>query len=260
VFAIGVHTAIIGAVLWIPGRVVEAALPNALSVVMVEQPSEEPNSDAESEPEEPALVPAPEPRKPEFKPEPILEPEIIPEVTIEDLPGPTGQPETEDSQTPITILQSDELTQTPGEGAPAISHIPSRWALKPPLAPERLEGLGFSQDDIECLTSLKEDCTALRKEVFAEYRLTATELVWTPDRADTGLPVEFRGLSEIEILEKLGTNYAGGNALVLLPGITIDGPLWDKLHGVNKTCKLRQSYGSVQDGTAGKLEVRRDCD
>ena len=159
---------------------------------------------------------------------------------------------------PPDLEQADEIV-------PPKNHIPSRWALKPPLAQDRLESLGFEKFDIECLRSLEEDCQELRKEIFAEYQLTPTELVWTPNRADIGMTAEFRGLSHEQILEKLGMNYAGGNALVILPGITIDGPLWDKLHGVNKTCRLVSSVEPDQERAGevarqGQRGVKRVCD
>ncbi len=222
---------------------VETALPRAL----------EPNT----------ITPAPEPPKPKPKPKPKPEPIFIPEpqpaLTVEPAPQPTRPSEPAMTRSPPPIIQQ-EISPGGGEiGFPESPpqrkpHIPSRWALKPPLAPKRLEGLGFSQADIACLTSLKAECQDLRKDVFAEYRLTETQRVWTPNRPDTGMPAEFRGLSDNEILEKLGMNYAGGNGLMILPGISIDGPLWDKLHGVNKTCRL---IPSVKEGGIG---VARDCD
>lgn len=214
---------------------------------------------------EPAIVPQPLPSKPKPDPKPKTSPKPKPTPAPDPVPQPTTPSQPEISQGSPSIIQQESIAEQGEAGFPdntpmAEPHIPSRWALKPPLAPKRLEGLGFSQRDIVCLTSLKPECQDLRKEVFAEYQLTETELVWTPNRPDTGMPAEFRGLSDNEILEKLGMNYAGGNALVILPGISIDGPLWDKLHGVNKTCKLRQNYGNVLDGTAGTLAPQRVCD
>lgn len=222
--------------------IVEAALPRTPEPVII------------------APEPAPPPPKPESPPRPDLVPDIEPEPQPETMETPDSLP-----PAPPAIIQQDDIAGSgdiafPENPLQAEPHIPSRWALKPPLAPGRLKGLGFTQDDIACLTSLKSECQGLRKEVFAEYRLTETELVWTPNRPDTGMPAEFRGLSENEILEKLGMNYAGGNALMIVPGISIDGPLWDKFHGVNKPCKLRPNYGNVMDGTAGTIAPRRVCD
>ncbi len=215
---------------------------------------------------EPAPKPV-EPPKPKPKPQPTIEP--APEPIVPPEPTPIPEPVTptfpDATLAPPTVIQQNSIAgggeaSFPDNPLKAEPYIPSRWALKPPLAPKRLEGLGFSREDIACLTSLKAECQDLRKDVFEEYRLTETELVWTPNRPDTGMPAEFRGLSENEILEKLGMNHAGGNGLMILPGISIDGPLWDKLHGVNKTCKLRQNYGNVSDGSAGTLKPQRICD
>ena len=63
------------------------------------------------------------------------------------------------------------------------------------------------------------------------------EKVWTPQRADTGMPSEFYGMSEREIRLKIGSHIAGENGMVLIPEILkIDGPTWDALHGVKKHC------------------------
>lgn len=276
--ALSLHGVILAVLFLISAPLINAEPPDAISIIMVPMAEEKtaamdavpaniiPAEKIRPMPSETNPMPAPkvEPEiKPESRPEPQSEPqpELLPEP--ENLPvveQPPLSPQPSQSRTAVDILQSEELTTAPGSGMPPKTHIPSRWALKPPLAEKRLEGLGFTQDDIECLTSLEDHCQKLRKRVFAEYRLTETELVWTPNRPDTGMTSEFRGLSEQEILEKLGMNYAGGNAFMILPGISIDGPLWDKLHGVNKTCKLRQNYGNVLDGTAGTVAPRRVCD
>ncbi len=180
----------------------------------------------------------------------------------ENAPTPQSMPETNT----VVILQNaqiaghDEL-QTPNQ----TTHIPSKWALKPPLAHNRLQGLGFSNQDIECLRALSEDCNELRAEVFAEYKLTETELVWTPDRPWTGMPAKFHGMTHTEIMEELGMNYAGGNAFMIVPGISIDGPLWDRLHGVNKPCRYvpafsRDNGTRGESSTQGQLTTRRICD
>lgn len=131
-------------------------------------------------------------------------------------------------------------------------YIPSRWALEPPLSKQNLAKKWAA--DIECLRSLSEDCKELREAVFEEYRLTETQKVWTPKHADSGMSSEFYGMSERAILKKLGIQLAGENGQVLIPGIlTIDGPLWDMLHGVNKTCGLKRDVREDSMGFA------RDC-
>ena len=243
--ALIVHGLFVALLPWITVQAVESPLLNSVSVTFLPPPTktEDIAPPIESEPGMTSIpdleikpVPTPEPK-------PAPNPEPIPALTPTPIPTP---------QTAVTIIQSDEITTLPGDGAPSKPHIPSRWALKPPLEEKRLKGLGFTSNDIECLTSLKPECQELRKMVFAEYQLTETELVWTPNRPDTGMTSEFRGLTDNEILEKLGMNYAGGNAFTILPGITIDGPLWDKMHGVNKTCRLVRS--------TGEMGVIRVCD
>jgi len=62
------------------------------------------------------------------------------------------------------------------------------------------------------------------------------------------------GLSEAQIRERLGIPTAGRNGFLIIPGIGIDGPWWDKLHGVNKAC----SY-SVGIGVEGQRELKKSC-
>ena len=132
-------------------------------------------------------------------------------------------------------------------------YIPSQWALEPPLKGERLKSLGLF-DDVECLRSLSTDCAALRKEVFAEFELTEMQKVWTAARADTGMSSEFYGLSEREIRLKIGSKIAGENGFMILPGIGIDGQLWDMLHGVKKGCEMKRGINSE-----GRYDVVRVC-
>lgn len=249
--ALIVHGIFLALLPWITVHAVKAPLLKSVSVTFLPPPTqvEDIAPPAESEP---ANTPIAEPEvKHESSQEPVPKPkpEPVPKPEPEPIPAPVTTPT---PQTAVTIIQSDETTTIPGDGAPSKPHIPSRWALKPPLEEKRLESLGFTPNDIKCLTSLEPECQELRKEVFAEYQLTETELVWTPNRPDTGMTAEFRGLTDNQILEKLGMNYAGGNAFTILPGITIDGPLWDKMHGVNKTCRLVKS--------TGEMGVIRVCD
>lgn len=208
----------------------------------------------ELKPTQPSIKPLPVPIK---RRDDVITPDQVadnPATVKSEILAPIVSPE---------ILQSSQPAKIEDSGIsapPKTSHIPSRWALKPPLATSRLVSLGFSAQDIECLTALKDDCKELRELVFAEYRLTDTELVWTPNRADTGMPAEFRGMTHQQIMEKLGMNYAGGNALQILPGIVIDGPLWDKLHGVNKTCRYVQYFSAMDSAQPGTLSSRRVCD
>lgn len=132
-------------------------------------------------------------------------------------------------------------------------YVPSQWALEPPLKTERLEGMGLV-GDMDCLRALSADCAGLRKEVFAEFELTEMEKVWTEKRADTGMPSQFYGMSEREIRLKIGSHIAGENGFMILPGIGIDGSLWDLMHGVKKPCQMKRGINS-----AGRYEVVRVC-
>lgn len=260
--AIMLHVVILGVLLSISTPSAPMHLPLSLSVVVIEAVDEDetvgPNLEQEPRAKQATVQP---------KPRPISNP--IPAARSETVPNPEPEPQQnvpreelsqDEIRPPITIIQNDSVKSEPDENESNISHIPSRWALKPPLATRRLEGLGFSHADIKCLTSLDPECQDLRKEVFVEYLLTETELIWTPNRPDTAMPAEFRGLSKQEILEKLGMNYAGGNALLILPGIAIDGPLWDRLHGVNKPCRLERAITGPGSEGAGGIGVRRVCD
>ncbi len=101
----------------------------------------------------------------------------------------------------------------------------------------------------------------MRKEIFAEYQLTETDLIWTPLRADTGLPSQFYGLTDREIRARLNIPTAGENGVFIpFTDIGISGPIVDKMHGVNKTCKLVPSIAPVDSSQSGTLGVRRVCD
>ena len=254
------HIALFGTMIFVSAPMVQAHLPASLSIVVIENSTK--IDDVQTDVPKKQLLEPPEaqPRQKPIQELPPKEIQISPPAEETDQPQSEQDTGLEDVQTEISVLQNEAQTSDPGEGAPAKVHIPSRWALKPPLATQRLEGLGFTQADIECLTSLEVECQDLRKKVFVEYLLTETELVWTPDRPDSGMPAEFRGLSKPEILEKLGMNYAGGNAFVILPGIAIDGPLWDRLHGVNKPCRLQRAISGPGSQAQGGIGVRRVCD
>ena len=197
---------------------------------------------AKPKPKESKSKPAPRPKLPDIVPPPVA--------PIAETP-------------PISAAPSELITSRAaeaGEAAAAPSAPPdtggdyagSRWALTPPLSADNLKENWAS--DIECLQSLSEDCADIRKEVFAEYQLTDTEKVWTERRADTGMPSEFYGLSERDIRVKLRMNIAGENGFAILPGIGIDGELWDKLHGVKKGCKMTRGIDST-----GAYNVVRKC-
>jgi len=175
---------------------------------------------------EPNPEPNPDPSPPPSPARPVIDPSanIAPPSTPKAIPNIIAGPQTEDD---------DDTDST--------VYIPSRWALEPALSKDRLEGLfgeGF-QKDVNCIRSLSEDCTSLRKEVFADYQLSEQDLIWTESFAHSGLTnPELHGLSEYDIRKKIGAPIAGDNAFVILPGIAIDGNFWDSLHGVNKKCPV----------------------
>lgn len=202
----------------------------------------------------PENVRAPEETPPKAAPQSAPEnPRPTPPQT---LPEARPQPRTPPTFVPPPIINSESGTSRGAfpdhrpEGAR--NYIHSEWALEPPLKDERLKGLGLLED-AECLRSLSVDCAALRKEVFAEFELTEMEKVWTPARADTGMSSEFYGLSEREIRLKIGSKIAGENGLMILPGIAIDGQLWDMINGVKKGCEMKRGINS--EGRYGVVRV-----
>lgn len=261
VIALGMHAGLVIALALLSPPTTQSHLTSSLSVVVIEKPlraKQIKNTSEENQISKPREEQTPRLRPPNSLPQDRAKSDEPPSTTPEPLKI-EAEVGIRNEDIDVSILQSEEIAST-GQSASEKTHIPSRWALKPPLATDRLKGLGFSQSDIECLTSLEPECQNLRSEVFVEYLLTETELVWTPSRPDTGMPAEFRGLSDQEILEKLGMNYAGGNALLILPGIAIDGPLWDRLHGVNKPCRLQRAITGTGSEREGGIGVRRICD
>ena len=231
--AIGLHIGI-GAI-WLYGSVVPEPLlvPNAITVDLVEIKSTNTGRmDIKSEPIEttktriPIVKPRAKPTMPDRSSHSIVHRQIT-----------NSGPVVDDALDPETTQPN-----TDGLGQPAKTYIPSRWVLEPPLAENRLKAFGLLDKDIHCLRSLSDECKDMRREIFVEYQLNQTELVWTPLRADTGMPAEFYGLSDVEIMEKLNVPVPGQNGLsVPLLGTIIDGPIWDAMHGVNKGCKLVRS-------------------
>lgn len=104
------------------------------------------------------------------------------------------------------------------------------------------------------------DCRALRANVLADAQMTPTERIWMPERAWRGMGAEYVGMSEVQIRDRLGLKTQGQNGFVLLPGIAIDGPLWDALHGVNKSCVLELAITGPKPGKAPGPVLVRECD
>lgn len=185
----------------------------------------------------------PAPPKPEITPPPAA---VLPPRPKPPKPAPPILATPEDvmptDETVAAITPQIPAVPVPKAGShPDKTYVPSRWALNPTLSDENL--IGFNAD-IKCMQSLSQDCSDMRKEVFAKEQLTDTELVWTKKYAHTGLPAEFYGMSERQIRARLGIPNAGENGQVIIPDIlTLDGPIWDAMHGVNKTCKLKIAPG-----------------
>lgn len=214
----------------------------------------------------PAPEPAPEPKapqippleaRPDTPPPQIIEPDPTPEVVII-FPAPIPTP-----PTPAPIIQPPEgQSSLPVQAAPTPQGdvlIPDRWRL-PVGARISLGKIGPQNGSLakslDCLKGFKTDCAGLRKSVFAEEQLSQTDLVWMASHAHSGLSdSSLYGLSEAEIRQRLGIPTAGENGFMILPGIGIDGPLWDILHGVNKSCGY-----SVGIGSGGQRELQKRCD
>jgi len=120
-----------------------------------------------------------------------------------------------------------------------------------PAIDERFRLKGWSglnnaqaQKDFKALSSavdcfgFETKCAAQRKSLFAEYQATDEQRALEQRAPHIGLPSEFYGLSEREIRKKLNVPFAGENGQVIIPFLlTINGPIWDALHGVNKSCE-----------------------
>lgn len=195
-----------------------------------------------------------------------------PERQIETEPGTLANAQSETAPPPIPRLSLEPAPAAPqirppdGQGLSLQASpspegdmmIPDRWRL-PVGARIRLEDTKLSKgplgDSLDCLQGFRVECEELRKSVFSEDQLTETDLVWMATHAHSGLSdSRLYGLSEGEIRERLGIPTAGQNGVMILPGIGIDGPIWDALHGVNKNC----SYG-VGTGASGQRELKKSC-
>jgi hypothetical protein len=198
---------------------------------------------------------------------------VRPEVDLE-IPDTKPKPETEESfqpdetndlstETTASSLNpgvSGELSIKP-EGNQLVPYNP-RWRLKPGVyRPEGEPGpnadpvLNVLDKSIDCF-GFEVDCAAQRKEIFKEQQMSERDKVWTQKYAHTGLPAEFYGLSEGEIRRKLNIPTAGQNSFVIIPGlVAIDGPLWDTMHGVNKSC----TWSRAAKGSEAASDLVKKC-
>lgn len=198
----------------------------------------------------PIPQPAPEPRP---TPELLEPPKPVPDVVL--TPPPASATPTPD------ILPPEGQSSLPVQAAPSPQGnvlIPDRWRL-PVGARIPLDKIGPAegsfQHSLDCLKGFDAACAEQRKTVFSDDQLSETDLVWMASHPHSGLSdASLHGLSEAEIRQRLGIPTAGNNGFMILPGIGIDGPLWDMLHGVNKACDY-----SLGIGENGQKELRKSC-
>lgn len=159
------------------------------------------------------------------------------------------------------ILASSKPAQAKDEGNTVPLSEKGVTALSEPSSPsedERRidEGLKALAADLSCLNGFSTACAEIRKDVFADLQLTETDKVYTKKYAHTGMPVEFYGMSERQIREKLNLKFAGENGIVIIPGLlALDGDLWDALHGVNKKCTWKIAAPAKSDAFARSGEL-----
>ena len=265
ILATALHLIIYALLFATPTREIFPVIEDTISVQIINQrPSNPTTAPPKTEPtpdrdiDQPALPPPlprqkPAPVKPPLAPNP----EVTPQTETPLLETPEETP-VEAPVTPTIIAGPQHDGDEKDDDVPS-TYVPSQWALEPALSDERLHGIfgeGFD-NDIKCLRSLSEDCDDLRRSVFSDYQLTEQDLIWTESFAHNGLTnPELHGLSEREIRQKLAIPIAGDNGFVILPGIAIDGNLWDSLHGVNKKCPVLRGVRRCPD-LAPKADDKR---
>ena len=187
-------------------------------------------------------VPAPPP-PPSIKPRPKAAPPTPPRETVEapDILASSQPVEAEETGNAVPL---PETGTTPAESQRAANeaHID--------------KGLKSFAADLSCLKGFTEDCADIREDVFEEFQMTETDKVYTKKYAHTGMPVEFYGMSERQIREKLNLKFAGENGIVIIPGLlALDGDLWDAMHGVNKRCSWKFAAPTKGDAFARSGEL-----
>ena len=252
-FALAMHVMVFWILSYIPQKPFSVPTPPIAVKLVIAQPVPKLLNAPKPEtpkPVTPPIEPSPEPLKPEPKPEPEPELELEPEperpsVTI--IVEPNIAPPSPDPVVP----------SAPESG----NQIPERWRLpkgaKIPLGKTQQPSSSQTQSLAKALDCLgfSADCAAQRKSIFAEEQLSNTDLVWMASEAHSGLSdSDLYGLSEAQIRERLGITTAGKNGFAILPGIVIDGPWWDALHGVNKACGY-----SVGVNESGSRELKKNC-
>lgn len=142
--------------------------------------------------------------------------------------------------------------------------IAPQWTFRTPQDSNRQRrkiGPPSLEASLDCLKGFSVDCAKQRKEVFAAEQLTQTDLIWMPSFAHSGLDdADLYGLSEAEIRKKLGIPTAGVNgAYIPFTNIGLDGPLWDILHGVNKTCGHKIGAARAKSARSGQRIFIKSC-
>lgn len=202
----------------------------------------------------PPHVPTPsEPRPVPTEPELAASQDETPNAKILPEPFPAQEPNpAPPASMPLSILSTEDATV--GEAIPDRWRLPdgARIPLENTRQPRNPNLESFSKS-LECL-GFDADCAVQRKAIFAEEQLSGTDLVWMRTYANSGLSnSDFYGMSEAQIRERLGIPTAGKNGFMIFPGIAIDGPWWDALHGVNKAC----DYGIGINDLGAKQLMKR---
>ena len=206
-------------------------------------------------PQRPEPLPEPVEKRPETEDAPLPLPKVkptpqpaAPSTPVIYTPAPdilaSSRPVTEaDSGNTVPLSQSGTKTfAVPTEPRPDVKRID--------------EGLKSLAAELTCLNGFATDCAEIRKDVFEGFQMTETDKVYTKKYAHTGMPVEFYGMSERQIRQKLNLHFAGENGLYIpFTNIGIDGDLWDAMHGVNKRCEWKMGA----DPQTGRQTPIKDC-
>lgn len=252
-FALAVHAAAFAILSFAPQKpLAELKPPISVKLVVTEaslspelDPAEQVPPDAQTD--EPPSEPS---KSSPSEPEPLPVPARLPENSeVETTPKSAPMPST---AAPLSILS----TQDSQAGEP----IPNRWRLPDGASIPLGKTQQAVNPNFEALTKslnclgFDVECAEQRKAVFSEDQLTDTDLVWMRSYAHSGLSnSDLYGMSEAQIRERLGIPTAGKNGFMILPGIAIDGPWWDALHGVNKAC----DYGIGINDLGAKQLMKR---
>ena len=252
--ALGIHALIF----WMLSHVRQKPLNTPAPPIAVKLVITQPLPEAVQTPSDPTPSIEPELKKPEPvipKPEPV-EPEPVAPIEPE---TPVERPAVEIIVNPAAVPPPPNSSGAPSPERP--EPIPDKWRLPPGsrLSLDKLETRDNSQFRdlslaLNCL-GFEADCAEQRKSLFSEEQLSNTDLVWMASEAHSGLSdSDLYGLSEAQIRERLGIPTAGKNGFAILPGIAIDGPWWDALHGVNKACGY-----SIGVNESGSRELKKNC-